>query len=239
MRRAIIATLASASLGIAAPALAGVTLSDYNGPDLNTKIYAAHDGHPTEDTTVYGSTQVNVGHDVTFTGYSSYTVDNSGVGSGSLTNIDITDGSGFAQINDADFSNQDPSTQNLYALIMDPTPAFTDYEFSIQLAADGAVSVYYMLTGGTAWILSTNSPIDQNANQSNQYLLSSDPSASIDKILISSTAPIFEVKQNSINLAAGAVPEPGSWALMLLGFAGVGIAMRRSRKRRPVLMQLA
>jgi PEP-CTERM motif len=33
------------------------------------------------------------------------------------------------------------------------------------------------------------------------------------------------------------VPEPGTWALMLLGFAGVGAAMRRSRK--PALAQLA
>jgi hypothetical protein len=31
--------------------------------------------------------------------------------------------------------------------------------------------------------------------------------------------------------AVGAVPEPGSWALMLLGFAGVGVALRRDRKR--------
>ncbi|MGN6850460.1 MAG: FxDxF family PEP-CTERM protein [Sphingomicrobium sp.] len=34
-----------------------------------------------------------------------------------------------------------------------------------------------------------------------------------------------------------AVPEPATWALMLLGFAGVGFAMRF--RRRPVLAQLA
>lgn len=37
----------------------------------------------------------------------------------------------------------------------------------------------------------------------------------------------------------GGVPEPGTWALMLLGFAGVGVAMRRSRRRQPGLMQVA
>jgi hypothetical protein len=36
-----------------------------------------------------------------------------------------------------------------------------------------------------------------------------------------------------------AVPEPATWAMMLLGFAGVGVAMRRSRKRKPALMQIA
>jgi len=234
MRRVITAALASASLGLATPALAGITLADYNGPDLTTAIHAAHDGHPTEATTVYGSTQINVGHDVTFTGYSSYNV---GAGTGTETNIDITDGAGFAQINDADFDSKDASTQNLFDVVMD-APDFTAYEFSVQLAADGAVSIYYMLTGGTTWILSTGSPIDQKANKNNQYLLSSDPAESIDKVLISSTAPIFQLKQNSINLA-GAIPEPGSWALMLLGFAGVGVALRRSRKRQPVLMQIA
>lgn len=34
-----------------------------------------------------------------------------------------------------------------------------------------------------------------------------------------------------------AVPEPGTWAMMLLGFAGMGAAMRRSRK--PFVAQLA
>jgi hypothetical protein len=29
----------------------------------------------------------------------------------------------------------------------------------------------------------------------------------------------------------GAVPEPGTWAMMLLGFAGVGVALRRRRSR--------
>jgi hypothetical protein len=36
---------------------------------------------------------------------------------------------------------------------------------------------------------------------------------------------------------AAAVPEPATWALMILGFAGVGMAMRR--RRRPVLAQIA
>jgi PEP-CTERM motif len=37
--------------------------------------------------------------------------------------------------------------------------------------------------------------------------------------------------------AQSAVPEPATWGLMLLGFAGIGMAMRR--RRRPALAQIA
>jgi hypothetical protein len=35
------------------------------------------------------------------------------------------------------------------------------------------------------------------------------------------------------------VPEPGTWAMMLLGFGGIGMAMRRRRRPSTVLRQLA
>jgi hypothetical protein len=35
------------------------------------------------------------------------------------------------------------------------------------------------------------------------------------------------------------VPEPGTWAMMLLGFGGIGMAMRRRRRSSIVLPQLA
>jgi hypothetical protein len=33
------------------------------------------------------------------------------------------------------------------------------------------------------------------------------------------------------NLASGRLPEPGAWALMLIGFGGAGHLLRRSRRR--------
>jgi hypothetical protein len=123
---------------------------------------------------------------------------------------------------------------------MDPDPAFYAYEFSIQLAQAGDISIYVMLTGSTTWDLVTGSPIHQDANQNNQYLLSGLLDGfSFDKVLISSTGAIFQVKQNSINETAGPVPEPATWGMMLLGFAGIGMAIRRSRKRNPAFLQIA
>jgi hypothetical protein len=45
--------------------------------------------------------------------------------------------------------------------------------------------------------------------------------------------------QSGAILITGGVPEPGTWALMLLGFGGIGMAMRRSRKAKPALRQIA
>jgi hypothetical protein len=50
--------------------------------------------------------------------------------------------------------------------------------------------------------------------------------ANITKIEFRSSQIAFEVD----NFAAGVVPEPSSWALMILGFGGIGAAMRSRRK---------
>jgi hypothetical protein len=49
--------------------------------------------------------------------------------------------------------------------------------------------------------------------------------------------PIGQNPTYSGTLNITAVPEPATWALMLLGFGGIGFAMRR--RRRPVLAQVA
>lgn len=35
---------------------------------------------------------------------------------------------------------------------------------------------------------------------------------------------------DNVRITGAAVPEPGTWAMMLLGFGGIGFAMRRSRR---------
>lgn len=37
----------------------------------------------------------------------------------------------------------------------------------------------------------------------------------------------------------GPLPEPATWAMMLVGFGGIGMAVRRRRQRNPELMQIA
>ena len=52
-----------------------------------------------------------------------------------------------------------------------------------------------------------------------------------------------DIRQIRITPAVGAntppVPEPATWAMMLVGFGAAGVAMRRTRRRKPLLAQIA
>jgi hypothetical protein len=68
------------------------------------------------------------------------------------------------------------------------------------------------------WLFNITSPANQNVVFSNG--------------MGSSNAQLFAT-------GTPAVPEPASWALMLLGFGGIGVAMRRGRKQTGSLRQVA
>jgi hypothetical protein len=60
----------------------------------------------------------------------------------------------------------------------------------------------------------------------------------VNDVSFSGSPPVGEtVLRQDISGYVQAVPEPGTWAMMLVGFAGIGVAMRR--RRRPALAQLA
>jgi hypothetical protein len=50
---------------------------------------------------------------------------------------------------------------------------------------------------------------------------------------------IGDVRQIRFDAADGAVPEPGTWAMMLLGFGATGVAMRRRRRSDKAISQIA
>ena len=51
------------------------------------------------------------------------------------------------------------------------------------------------------------------------------------------TSNVLGTYSGNFNFAVAPVPEPATWAMMLLGFGGIGFAMRR--RRSPVLAQIA
>jgi hypothetical protein len=74
---------------------------------------------------------------------------------------------------------------------------------------------------------------DPNTNRLVTFLLTDSDVTGFSKLRLISTSNAFEIDNLTINPV---VPEPASWALMILGFYGVGLALRR---RRGALHQLA
>lgn len=57
---------------------------------------------------------------------------------------------------------------------------------------------------------------------------------SIASVSLATTAGIADVRQIRLDqaTATAALPEPATWAMMLLGFGAAGVSLRRSRRRR-------
>ncbi len=75
-----------------------------------------------------------------------------------------------------------------------------------------------------------NATGNRTSPNSNGVVFISGAAGGITGIRLSSSQNSFEID----NLRANPVPEPGTWAMMLMGFGAVGFAMRR-RKSRAVL----
>jgi hypothetical protein len=122
-----------------------------------------------------------------------------------------------------------------FANIGEPNVAFNQVILlngATGIATLGSTTLESSITGNAfSILLPGNLPIS-TGNSPAQYSFALWPRVGLgNNNQISDFAP-----QNAM-LTAGAVPEPASWAMMLVGFAGVGAALRRSR-RRP-LAQLA
>ncbi|HJP69049.1 MAG TPA: PEPxxWA-CTERM sorting domain-containing protein [Sphingomicrobium sp.] len=64
------------------------------------------------------------------------------------------------------------------------------------------------------------------------------PTSSITVDSRTGTSPNFGLS-NAALFSTGSVPEPATWAMMLMGFAGMGFAVRRTRRSSEGLMQVA
>lgn len=140
------------------------------------------------------------------------------VGSGSATtnvsaslNFDVPDGltiTGYAL------------TPDIQAALLS---AFGAADYSAQLAAINAyvsgapIAFFQAGTGNVTQQLLNNVPLS---------------SANFYKITVSGEGTAPGALYNG-NLSATAVPEPATWAMMLVGFGAVGFGMRRRRKEQP------
>ena len=131
------------------------------------------------------------------------------------------------------------STQITFTLL---TTTFTAAEMNWEQGDPKEFDVVLSVLGGGTQTIHVD-----NANGSNVFYILAGAGESYTSASLSSTAGAVDgsfkdFKQLRLTLAGqprAVVPEPGTWGLMLLGFGGIGMALRRSRRRNPALLQIA
>lgn len=204
----------TATIAAASPAMAAVTVAvdGVPGTPLPYQIF----GIKSSGTQVFGSSPNNSNTpNVTYTANST---------------VDITQG--FAQVND-----HTPKAPAFNELIINPTQFdYTQMKFAVQLVGAGSFNVYYLLAGSGldansfASYTQLGGTFTQADSTNVNYLISG---GTFDGVMIKVTTPntyLFEVKQNSYD-GVPAVPEPATWAMMLVGFGGIGMALRRRKAK--------
>lgn len=105
-----------------------------------------------------------------------------------------------------------------------------------------SLSPFYVLTDGVTFSLTNITFIDRSTSGFLNFTGTGIFSGNIGGTAFDPTPGIFSFSTQgngvtTFSASTTAVPEPATWGLMLLGFAGMGLALRR--RRRPALAQVA
>jgi hypothetical protein len=218
------ASASAAAMFVASPANATIALCYYTGNDVPQ--CAATDSNVNVDNTqgfvIGGHLNDDVTQQLTFTG--SETLVGAGSGQATITALDdLLDTAVTFQLIGATFNL---ATFNLVPLTgNDPNEAVS-------------VEVSYIPTFGGSPITYTLS-----GNGENFYGIYGDAGEQIQSITFGNYLPagsgIASIKQVRLGgvrptetpTPEGVVPEPGTWAMMLIGFGAIGAGMRRRRKQ--------
>jgi PEP-CTERM motif len=116
----------------------------------------------------------------------------------------------------------------------------TDYDISFDLLQNGGrPSLFKVFFDGTE-IYSTTSGTQPSTYTSFNGFTETATSSLTTLLIQFRQDPNFYFLDNvSVQGLAGAVPEPGSWALMIVGFGAVGSAMRSRSRRRSTKVSFA
>jgi hypothetical protein len=109
--------------------------------------------------------------------------------------------------------------------LTDPSQAFTLAEFNLNAAANGFSQVLAYDQFGNEF----GGSFAVNAAGNNFFNVTATAGQIIQSIVIVSTAALDDVRQIRLGGVVTVVPEPTSWAMMILGLGGVGGVLRKRR----------
>lgn len=217
MRKLRLAFAAVAALSIGSAASAAITIGSitpgtnpYSGPTPTFTFSGGATTPPTSGGQVTTGTTATSAQPFGSTG-GYYSV---GPGSSTPGTVDITS---IGNINTISF-------------IWGSVDAYNTLQF---LAADG-ITVLATFVGNDIFNPANGSQTSPNTNPVVSFNVTGGDVTALSYLRLTSTQNAFEIDNIAFN---NGVPEPKTWAMMLLGFAGIGVALRRRRK--PALAQIA
>ncbi len=147
----------------------------------------------------------------------------------SSTSLDFADG--WSTI-DPHANGQNASFANLTVSV--PGYTFTDILFGLQMSNLDTTSLTVTAWDGStvegSWALSG---LPHDSNQQYNVVASMGQMFTALVLTASDSSGIKQAKQFEVSGLAPSVPEPSTWAMMLLGFAGLGYAGYRNTKTQP------
>ncbi len=159
------------------------------------------------------------------------TIGTTGTNSGTISAF-VTDNVNNPNKVEFDTTNANSGTVTSFFNFMTDTSAVGVFSVTTATNPASTVSLLQLLSGSTV--------IASSAGSSNSLSLTSptlSPGTPYTFQYTATLATAGDISGPANFYAAAAVPEPAAWALMLLGFGGMGMVLRR--RRRPVLAQLA
>lgn len=207
----------------AAPAAATITL--VSASDIQGANVLFNDG-PLTGTTVVGQTTIDTL--VNFTG--------------TTTNSNIIVGTGGqARLEGAPNGNSNDTFGLTSVDFSLASGTFNNLEFNLNSASAGAVVTFTAIdNNGDPFIFNNDGAGFTLGSGENFFGFLGIDNQSIASFSIDVTSgSLQDVRQIRLDgtSAVGAVPEPGTWAMMLIGFGAIGVGMRRRRRTGRTLMQ--